>query len=152
VYKRQNQYTFGAAIAEVEVDTETGIYRVLNYHVAFDVGRAINPKNVIGQIYGGTVQGLGYGMMEELVHINGQVVNPNLKDYYIPTSMDIPDKLVPIIVEKRGAMGVYGAKVIAEPPIVLPAPAIRNAILNATGGSVNELPVTSERVYKSIEH
>ena len=147
-----NQYTFGAAIAEVEVDTETGIYRVLNYHVAFDVGRAINPKNVIGQIYGGTVQGLGYGMMEELVHINGQVVNPNLKDYYIPTSLDIPDKLVPIIVEKRGAMGVYGAKVIAEPPIVLPAPAIRNAILNATGGSVNELPVTSEKVYKSIEH
>lgn len=144
-----NQYTFGAAIAEVEVDTDTGLYKILNYHVAFDVGRAINPKNVIGQIYGGSVQGIGYGIMEELVHINGQVVNPNLKDYYIPTSLDIPEKMTPIIVEKQGAMGVYGAKVIAEPPVVLPAPAIRNAILNATGGSINDLPLTSEKVYKT---
>ncbi|MEM0096884.1 MAG: xanthine dehydrogenase family protein molybdopterin-binding subunit [Conexivisphaerales archaeon] len=147
-----NQYTFGAAIAEVEVDIDTGLFKILNYHVAFDVGRAINPKNVIGQIYGGSVQGIGYGIMEELVHINGQVVNPNLKDYYIPTSMDIPDKMTPIIVEKQGAMGIYGAKVIAEPPVVLPAPAIRNAILNATGGSVNDLPVTSEKVYKALKH
>ncbi|MEM3497989.1 MAG: xanthine dehydrogenase family protein molybdopterin-binding subunit, partial [Conexivisphaerales archaeon] len=68
-----NQYTFGAAIAEVEVDIDTGLFKILNYHVAFDVGRAINPKNVIGQIYGGSVQGIGYGIMEELVHINGQV-------------------------------------------------------------------------------
>ncbi|MEM0145966.1 MAG: xanthine dehydrogenase family protein molybdopterin-binding subunit [Conexivisphaerales archaeon] len=147
-----NQYTFGAAIAEVEVDIDTGLFKILNYHVAFDVGRAINPKNVIGQIYGGSVQGIGYGIMEELVHINGQVINPNLKDYYIPTSMDIPDKMTPIIVEKQGAMGIYGAKVIAEPPVVLPAPAIRNAILNATGGSVNDLPVTSEKVYKALKH
>jgi len=146
-----NQYTFGAAIAEVEVDIETGMYRVLNYYVAFDVGKAINPKNIIGQIYGGTVQGIGYATMEELVHVNGQVINPNLKDYYIPTSMDIPDKIVPIIIEKEGSMGVYGAKIIAEPPIVLPAPAIRNAVLNATGGSVNELPITSEKVYKSLK-
>ncbi|MDG6930228.1 MAG: molybdopterin-dependent oxidoreductase, partial [Nitrososphaerota archaeon] len=147
-----NQFTFGAAIAEVEVDTDTGLFKILNYHVAFDVGRAINPKNVIGQIYGGSVQGIGYGVMEELVHVNGQVVNPNLKDYYIPTSLDIPDKMVPIIVEKQGAMGVYGAKVVAEPPVVLPGPAIRNAILNATGGSINELPITSEKVYKGMRH
>ncbi len=146
-----NQYTFGAAVAEVEVDVETGQYRVLNYYVAFDVGKAINPKNVIGQLYGGSVQGIGYAMMEELVHVNGKVVNPNLKDYYIPTSMDVPERMVPIIVEKPGSMGVYGAKIIAEPPIVLPAPAIRNAIMNAIGDGVNDLPITAEKVYRKAK-
>ncbi len=146
-----NQYTFGAAVAEVEVDTETGIYKVLNYYVAFDVGKAINPKSVKGQILGGTVQGLGYAMMEELVHKDGYVVNPNLKDYYIPTSMDIPENIQVFIIEKSGSMGPFGAKIIAEPPIVLPAPAVRNALMNAVGNGVNSLPITFEKVYKSIK-
>lgn len=146
-----NQYTFGAAVAEVEVDVETGQYKVLSYYVAFDVGKAINPKNVIGQLYGGSIQGLGYATMEELIHVNGKVVNPNLKDYYIPTSMDIPDKFVPIIVEKPGSMGVFGAKIIAEPPIVLPAPAIRNALMHALGSGINELPITAEKVYRKAK-
>ncbi|MGC9208247.1 MAG: xanthine dehydrogenase family protein molybdopterin-binding subunit [Nitrososphaeria archaeon] len=146
-----NQYTFGAAIAEVEVDTETGQYRVLNYYVAFDVGKAINPQRVRGQILGGTVQGLGYAMMEELVHKNGYIVNPSLKDYYIPTSLDIPENIQTFIIEKAGSIGPYGAKIVAEPPIVLPAPAVRNAILNAVGNGVNSLPITPEKVLNVIK-
>jgi CO/xanthine dehydrogenase Mo-binding subunit len=140
------QYTWGALVAEVEVDTETGCYRLLGVHTAYDVGKAVNPGGVLGQVYGGTVQGIGYATMEELVQKEGFVVNPNLGDYYIPTSMDIPPEFKTYIVEVPGPLGPFGAKIIAEPPIVLPAPAIRNAVLNATGVSVDDLPVTSEKV------
>jgi CO/xanthine dehydrogenase Mo-binding subunit len=140
------QYTWGALVAEVEVDTDTGYYNVIGVHAAYDVGRTVNPGGVLGQIYGGTVQGLGYAMMEELLHRDGFVVNPNLGDYYIPTSMDIPSEFKAFIVEIPGPLGPFGAKIIAEPPIVLPAPAVRNAVLNATGVSVDDLPVTSEKV------
>ena len=74
------------------------------------------------------------------------MVNPNLGDYYIPTSLDIPQEFKAFIVEVPGPLGPFGAKIIAEPPIVLPGPAVRNAILNATGVSVDDLPVTSEKV------
>jgi len=140
------QYTWGALIAEVEVDTETGYYKVLGVHTAYDVGKAVNPGGILGQIYGGTVQGLGYAMMEELLHKDGQVVNPNLGDYYIPTSMDVPAEFKAFIVEVPGPLGPFGAKIIAEPPIVLPGAAIRNAVLNAVGAAVDDLPVTSEKV------
>ena len=145
------QYTWGALIVEVEVDMGTGYYRVLGAHVAYDVGKAVNPGGVLGQIYGGTVQGLGYAMMEELLHKDGVVVNPNLGDYYIPTSMDIPPEFKAFIVEVPGPLGPFGAKIIAEPPIVLPAAAVRNAVLNATGVSVDDLPVTSEKVLMGMK-
>jgi CO/xanthine dehydrogenase Mo-binding subunit len=145
------QYTWGALLAEVEVDMETGCYKVLGIHAAYDVGKAVNPRGVLGQIYGGTVQGLGYATMEELVQKEGLVVNPSLGDYYIPTSMDIPPEFKAYIVEVPGPLGPFGAKVIAEPPVVLPAPAIRNAILNATGVSVDDLPVTSEKVLMGMK-
>jgi len=145
------QYTYGAAIAEVVVDTETGRYRVTDYYVAFDVGRAINPAGVIGQIEGGSVQGLGYAVMEELLHREGRVLNPSLADYYVPTAMDIPERIHVEIVEKPGVLGPFGAKIIAEPPVVLPAPAIRNAILDAVGVSINELPITPEKVLLALK-
>ena len=145
------QYTWGALIVEVEVDTDTGYYRVLGAHTAYDVGKAVNPGGVLGQIYGGTVQGLGYAMMEELLHKDGVVVNPNLGDYYIPTSMDIPAEFKAFIVEVPGPLGPFGAKIIAEPPIILPGPAVRNAVLNATGVSVDDLPVTSEKVLMGMK-
>lgn len=140
------QYTWGALVVEVEVDMETGYYKVVGAHAAYDVGKAVNPNGVLGQIYGGTVQGLGYAMMEELLHNDGVVVNPNLGDYYIPTSMDIPAEFKAFIVEVPGTLGPFGSKIIAEPPIVIPGPAVRNAVLNATGVSVDDLPVTSEKV------
>jgi len=145
------QYTWGALVVEVEVDMGTGYYRVVGAHAAYDVGKAVNPSGVLGQIYGGTVQGLGYAMMEELLHKEGVVVNPNLGDYYIPTSMDIPEEFKAFIVEVPGPLGPFGAKIIAEPPIVLPGAAVRNAVLNATGVSVDDLPVTSEKVLMGIK-
>ncbi|HVP23047.1 MAG TPA: xanthine dehydrogenase family protein molybdopterin-binding subunit [Conexivisphaerales archaeon] len=145
------QYTWGALIVEIELDEETGVYQVTDVHAAYDVGKAINPTGVIGQIYGGTVQGMGYAMMEELVHRDGKVVNHSLADYYIPTSMDIPKSFHSFIVEVPGPLGPYGAKIVAEPPIVLPAPAIRNAILNAAGVAIDDLPITSEKVLMAIK-
>ena len=139
------QYTYGAVTAEVEVDTETGQVKVLKMVTAYDIGKAINPLSLEGQIEGGTVQGLGYAIMEELVHKDGVVLNPNLADYYIPTSLDIPE-IKTIIVEYPGHLGPYGAKAIGEPPIVLPAPAIVNAIENAIGVRLTEIPATPDRV------
>jgi CO/xanthine dehydrogenase Mo-binding subunit len=144
------QYTYGAVTAEVEVDTETGQVQVLKMVTAYDIGKAINPLNLEGQIEGGTVQGLGYAIMEELVHRNGVVVNPNLADYYVPTSLDIPE-IKTIIVEYPGKLGPYGAKAIGEPPIVLPAPAIINAIDNAVGVRLTEIPATPNRVLMALK-
>lgn len=143
------QYTYAAVTAEVEVDTETGRVQVLKIVAAYDVGKAINPISVEGQIEGGTVQGLGYALMEDLIHKNGIVVNPNLGDYYVPTSLDIPE-IKTIIVEYPGRLGPFGAKAIGEPPIVLPAPAIVNAIDNAIGVRITEIPATPERVLTSL--
>ncbi len=143
------QYTYGAVTAEVDVDTETGQVQVLKMVTAYDVGKAINPLSLEGQIEGGTVQGLGYGLMEELIHKEGIVLNPNLADYYIPTSLDTPE-IKTIIVEYPGPLGPYGAKAMGEPPIVLPAPAIANAIDNAVGVRLYEIPATPERVLKGL--
>ncbi|MGA2461546.1 MAG: xanthine dehydrogenase family protein molybdopterin-binding subunit [Candidatus Bathyarchaeia archaeon] len=145
------QYTYGAVTAEVEVDTETGRVQVNKMVTAYDVGKTINPLSLVGQIEGGTVQGLGYGLMEELVHKNGVVVNPNLADYYIPTSMDIPE-IRTIIVEYPGHLGPYGAKAIGEPPVVLPAAAIVNAIDNAIGVRLTQIPATPDRVLMAIKN
>jgi CO/xanthine dehydrogenase Mo-binding subunit len=143
------QYTYGAVTAEVEVDTETGRVQVLRMVTAYDVGKVINPISLEGQIEGGTIQGLGYALMEEMVHKDGVVVNPNLGDYYVPTSLDIPEMRL-IIVEYPGALGPYGAKAVGEPPIVLPAAAIVNAIDNAIGVRLNEIPATPNRVLLAL--
>jgi len=139
------QYTFGAVTAEVEVDTETGQVQVLKMVTAYDVGKVINPLSLEGQIEGGTVQGIGYGLMEELIHKDGVVINPSLADYYIPTSLDIPE-IKSIVVEYPGQLGPYGAKAIGEPPVVLPAPAIVNAVDNAIGVRLTEIPATPNRI------
>jgi len=144
------QYTYGVVTAEVEVDTETGQVQVLKMVTAYDVGKAINPLLLEGQIEGGTVQGLGYGLMEELIHKDGFVVNPSLADYYIPTSLDIPE-IKTIVVEYPGQLGPYGAKAMGEPPIVLPAPAIVNAIDHAIGVRLNEIPATPNRVLTALK-
>jgi CO/xanthine dehydrogenase Mo-binding subunit len=143
------QYTYGAVTAEVEVDTETGRVQVLRMVTAYDIGKAINPISLAGQIEGGTIQGVGYALMEEMIHKNGVVVNPNLGDYYVPTSLDIPE-LKSIIVEYPGALGPFGAKAVGEPPIVLPAPAIVNAIDNAINVRIDEIPATPDRVLLAL--
>jgi len=138
------QYTYGAVVTEVQVDTELGIVKPLKITAAYDAGRAINPLSLEGQIEGGTIQGLGYGLMEQLIHSHGMVLNPTLGDYYIPTSLDIPE-LQTIIVEYPGAVGPYGAKAMGEPPVDLPAAALANAVAHATGSRVFDLPLTAEK-------
>jgi CO/xanthine dehydrogenase Mo-binding subunit len=140
-----HQYTYGAVVAEIQVDTELGVVKPLKITAAYDVGRAINPLSLEGQIDGGTIQALGYGLMEQLIHTDGMVVNPTLGDYYIPTSLDIPE-LQTIIVEYPGAVGPYGAKAMGEPPVDLPAAALANAVLHATGSRIFDLPLTAEKV------
>ncbi len=144
------QYTYGALIAEVQVDTELGVVKPLKLTAAYDVGRAINPLSVEGQIEGGTIQGLGYGLMEQLIHKDAQVANPTFGDYYIPTSLDIPE-LQTIIVEYPGTVGPYGAKAMGEPPVDLPAVALANAVAHATGSRVFDLPLTAEKVLFSVK-
>jgi CO/xanthine dehydrogenase Mo-binding subunit len=145
------QYTFGAVAAEIEVDTQMGYVTPLRIVAAYDVGKAINPHLLEGQIEGATSQAVGYALMEEVVHKDGEVLNANLADYYIPTSLDMPD-ITPIIVEYPGQIGPFGAKAMGEPPIDGPAPAIVNAIFNAVRVRIRELPATPEKVLLGIKN
>ncbi|MDD5334981.1 MAG: molybdopterin-dependent oxidoreductase [Rhodoferax sp.] len=138
-------YGFAAQIAEVEVDIETGTVKVLHIHAAHDVGRAINPTQVEGQIHGGVAQGLGLAMMEE--YISGRT--DNLHDYMIPTVGDVPPITVHIIEDKE-PLGPYGAKGVGEPALVATAPAILNAIYDAIGVRVRQIPATPDRVRRAL--
>jgi CO/xanthine dehydrogenase Mo-binding subunit len=142
-------YTFGAHAAEVEVDTETGVVRVLKYVAAHDVGRAINPQSVEGQIQGGAVQGLGFGLMEEVVVEEGINLTTSFASYLIPSAADLPD-VAPIVVESGEGLGPFNARGIGEPPIGPPAAAIANAIEDATGVRITRLPITAERVARAL--
>jgi CO/xanthine dehydrogenase Mo-binding subunit len=144
------QYTYGAVIAEVLVDMELGVVKPVKITAAYDAGRAINPLSVEGQIEGGTIQGLGYGLMEQLVHLGGMVANPSLGDYYVPTSLDIPE-IQTIIVEYPGAIGPFGAKAMGEPPVDLPAVALANAVAYTTGSRVFDLPIIAEKVLLAMK-
>jgi CO/xanthine dehydrogenase Mo-binding subunit len=142
-------YTFGAHAVEVEVDTETGVVRVLRYAAAHDVGRAINPQSVEGQIQGGAVQGLGYGLMEEIVLADGVNLTTSFATYLIPTAADVPD--VHAVVHESGeGLGPFGARGIGEPPIGPPAAAVANAIEDAAGVRLTRLPITAERVAEAL--
>jgi len=144
------QYTFGAIVAEVEVDTSLGTVTPLKFTTAYDVGRAINPLSIEGQIEGGAAQALGYALMEELAHKGGAVVNPSLTDYYLPTSLDVPE-VESFLVECPGVLGPYGAKSMGEPPIDSPAPALVNAIAHAVDVRINSLPATPEKILLALE-
>ena len=137
-------YAFATHCAEVEVDTLTGEVRVLKVVAAHDVGKAINPSNVEGQIYSGVAMGIGFVLMEEFVP--GQT--ESMKDYHIPSCADIPD-IVPIIVEDPEPTGPYGAKGVGEPALIPTAPAIANAIADALGVRIYDLPANLERVLKA---
>ena len=142
-------FTFGAHAVEVEVDTETGAVTVLRHVACHDVGRAINPQSVEGQIQGGAVMGLGYGLMEEVVLDHGVNLSTLFATYLIPTSLDVPD-VEPIIIESGEGKGPFGARGIGEPPIAPPAAAVANAVDDAVGVRITELPVTPERVARAL--
>ena len=125
-------YVYGANIAEVEVDNETGKVNLLSFVSAHDVGRAINRSAVEGQIFGGIAMGMGYGMMEEFIQEQGIPKTVNFDEYIIPTTMDVPE-MQALIIENPDEKGPFGAKSIGEPALEMAAPAIANAIYNATG-------------------
>ena len=138
-------YGFGAHLAEVEVDTELGTVRVLKITAAHDVGRAINPTLIEGQVEGGVAQGLGMALMEEFTPGKGE----NLHDYLIPTIGDIPP-VETILIEKPSSVGPFGAKGIGEQAVIPTAPAILNAIHDATGIRLRKVPATPDRIRAAI--
>ena len=143
--------TFVAHIAEVEVNSLTGETRLTRYLAAVDLGRCINPLGAEGQIQGGVTQGIGYALTEEMLHDeNGFPTNPNFTDYKLPTIMGVP-LIEPLIVEGHYGNGPYGAKGIGEVNIVPPAPAIANAVFDATGVRVRKLPLKPENVLEAMD-
>ena len=142
---------YGANFAEVEVDTETGEVRVLKLTGAFDVGRAINPSMVEGQITGGGVMGLGWALTEEMMLSDGRILNNSFRDYRLLRAGDIPE-LDAIIVESHEPTGPYGAKGIGEGCLVSVASSIANAIYDAIGVRMKELCITQEKILKGLEN
>jgi CO/xanthine dehydrogenase Mo-binding subunit len=141
---------FSVQAAEVEVDTETGRVRVLRYVTAQDVGFAVNPLSVEGQMEGGTVQGIGMGLYEEMVYDDrGRLLNPSLLDYRLPTAADVPN-IESLIVEVPSEDGPYGAKGVGEPPVVPTSAAIANAVHDAIGVRITEIPITPERILRAL--
>jgi CO/xanthine dehydrogenase Mo-binding subunit len=136
-------------MAETVVDVETGEVEITDFVAAFDIGRAINPKLVEGQIEGGVAMGLGYALMENVVIDKGYIRNLGLENYLIPTSLDVP-KIKPIILEVNNMHGPYGAKGIGEMPNIPATPAILNAIANACGARVRALPADPEGVFRAL--
>lgn len=143
-------YSYGTQVAEVEVDTETGEVTILKITAAHDVGKAINPQNVEGQLEGGASMGVGFSLAEEIILDEGLIKNPNFHEYLIPTALDMPD-IETIIVEAAEPTGPFGAKGIGEPATAPVAAAILNAIANAVGVRVKELPNTAERVFFALQ-
>ncbi len=142
-------YAWASQIAEVEVDTDTGKVKVLRIVAAHDVGKAINPSNIEGQIEGGIVMGLGYALMEEIRMEDCFLKTNSLGEYMVPTSLDIPE-IDSHIVEVPDPLGPYGAKGVGEPPLIPTAPAILNAICNALDIRITELPASLENLHRLI--
>ncbi len=143
-------YSYVAQAAEVEVDTETGHVRVLRVVSADDVGKAINPDQVTGQIEGAVVQAHGYAVLEDFKTKDGRVLTDQLSTYLIPTIWDIPEKVESVIVEIPDPNGPWGARGLGELPMLPTAPAIAAAIHDATGVWIDEFPFTPERVLRAL--
>src|ERR1019366_9975033 len=126
-------------------DTETGEITIERYVVAQDVGFAINPTGIEGQIEGGVAQGLGQALSEEIVFHEGRVMNSNLTDYKMPTAMDVPP-IESILRECASEPGPFGAKGVGEPPCIEPLATVANAVAAATGVRITDAPITAEKV------
>lgn len=148
---KQNTFASGCCFVEIEVDMAVGkidVKKIVNVH---DSGILINPKLAEAQVHGGMSMGLGYGLSEELIYdANGKPLNNNLLDYKIPTALDTPDLNVEFI-QLEDPTGPYGNKSLGEPPAIPVAPAIRNAVLHATGVALKELPMTPQRLIEAFQ-
>jgi CO/xanthine dehydrogenase Mo-binding subunit len=143
-------YAYSAQAVEVEVDVTTGVTRVTKIISVHDVGRAINRQQVEGQIEGCLAQAVGYALTENLLVRDGKVLTPYFSTYLLPTALDMPTEIVPIIMELADPNGPYGARGVAEMPLVPFAPAVAAAIHDATGAWLTDLPMTPERILAAI--
>jgi CO/xanthine dehydrogenase Mo-binding subunit len=142
-------YVFGCQVAEVEVDTITGEVQVLGIWAAHDVGRAVNPRGVEGQIEGGVVQALGQGLMEDYKTEEGRTTTPGFAKYILPTSLDVP-RITSVIIEDPDPIGPLGVKGIGEPAMVPTIPAVMSAIYDAIGVRITDLPASPERIVEAL--
>jgi len=144
-------YTVGASAITLEIDKETGKVRVPKVVLAVDVGKALNPDLVKGQVVGGLLQGLGTVLYEDMrFDDKGKLLNPTFTDYKIPTAKDIPDEIVPIIVEVPQPDGPFGARGVGEHTMIPAAPIVANAVENALGIRIRSMPITAEKIVLKI--
>lgn len=141
----------GAGAAEVEVDKETGMVRVIRYATAADVGKAINPLACKQQLEGAAITGIGQALLEDMVYQDGLLINPNFLDYNLPRFLDVPEQIIAILVERPHPDGPFGAKGVGETGLIPVAPAIANAIENAAGVRIKQLPITAELVFSALQ-
>jgi CO/xanthine dehydrogenase Mo-binding subunit len=139
------QYAFAAHRATVDVDVELGLVKVVEIATAQDVGKAVNPLAVEGQIHGGTAQGLGLALMEEIQIVDGVVRNPSFTDYLIPTILDMPPMAVDVL-ELADPHSPYGLRGVGEPPTISSTPAIAAAVRAATGKALTRVPIRPEHI------
>ena len=143
-------YGYVAQVAQVAVDTETGQVKIERFISADDVGQAINPQQVTGQIEGAAVQALGYAVLEEFKTTDGKVLTDKFSTYLIPTVLDVPDQMEALIVEVPDPNGPYGARGMGEMPYLPAAAAVAAAVYDATGVRFHEFPLTPERVWRGL--
>jgi CO/xanthine dehydrogenase Mo-binding subunit len=143
-------FTFGSHAVEVAVDEETGRVQVLKLVSCYDVGRAINPSSVEGQMEGGAIYGMGYALTEEVIIDKGMTITPTLSEYLLPTAMDVPD-VQTILLESGDGLGPFGAKGVGEPSVGSIAPAICNAVDDAIGVRIRDLPMTPEKIVRELK-
>ncbi|MBI2236681.1 MAG: xanthine dehydrogenase family protein molybdopterin-binding subunit, partial [Magnetospirillum sp.] len=142
-------YAWATQVVEIEVDTDTGLVRLLKCWAAHDVGRVLNRLGIEGQIEGGIVMGQGYALTEDMIMAEGRLKNPGFRDYKLITAPEIPEMEITFI-ETMDGEGPQGAKGVGEAPAICMAAAIGNAIENATGVRLTSLPFTPERVYRAL--
>ena len=140
-----------AGAAEVEVETDTGKFKLIKYATAVDVGKALNPLGCRQQLAGAAITGIGQAMFEEIAYDNGQPINPNLVDYVLPSLGDMPAVIDSIAIEIPHRNGPFGAKGIGESALIPVAPAIANAIFDAVGVRIKDLPIKAEKIYLGLE-
>jgi CO/xanthine dehydrogenase Mo-binding subunit len=139
------QYAFSAHRAVVDVDVELGLVKVVALDTAQDVGKAINPDAVVGQIQGGSAQGMGLALMEEIVVTDGKIRNPSFTDYLIPTILDMPPMKIEVL-EYADPHAPYGVRGVGEPPTISSGPAVAAAIRAATGRALRRVPIRPEHI------
>ena len=139
-----------AGAAEVEVDLDTGKFKLIKYATAVDVPQGANPLGCRQQLAGAAITGIGQAMFEEIAYDNGQLINPNLVDYVLPSLGDMPTVIDPICVEVPDRNGPFGAKGIGESALIPVAPAIANAIYDAVGVRIKDLPIKAEKIYVAL--